>query len=424
MSLSNSDKEALEFHAKAEGKVRMELTQAIRTRKDLALTYTPGVAAASAAVAEHPEEVWRLTGRGRRIAIVTDGSAVLGLGDIGPEAALPVMEGKAALIKEFADIDAFPLCLSERDPEKFVAAVRALEPSVAGILLEDIAAPRCFLIEDALKEHMNIPVMHDDQHGTAVVVLAGLMNALKVRGSGWDSGSDTSLRHAEQPDSFVSSRVAQAPKGRSAYRGTKHVAPQGVAIVLSGAGAAGTAIARILLSQGFSNIVVCDRKGIISRKRSDLDAFKGFLAAATNPENLEGNLTDAMKGADIFIGVSAPNLVTEDMVRSMQKDPIIFALANPDPEIHPEVAKKAGAIVVATGRSDFPNQVNNLLAFPGIFRGALDARAKKITEAMKLAAANALASYLAKPTTEQILPDPLDRGVVKTIAEATRKRWI
>lgn len=387
----------------------MTVTKPVSSRADLALTYTPGVAAASGEIARNPAEVWRLTGRRNRVAIVTDGSAVLGLGSIGPEAALPVMEGKAALMLQFAGIDAFPLCLATKNTDEFLTTVRALAPSVSGILLEDIAAPACFVIEDQLKKDLKIPVMHDDQHGTAVVVLAGLMNALKVRGSG--SGSANSLRHAER-----SSEAAIHESLRGAQ--SKHVVPTNITIVISGAGAAGTAIARILLSQGFTNLLVCDHKGVISRKRTDLDAFKGFLAAATNPENREGTLADAMKEADVFIGVSVGNIVSEEMVRAMAKDPIVFALANPTPEIPHEAAKRAGAAVVATGRSDFPNQVNNLLAFPGIFRGALDARAPAITEEMKLAAAEALAHYIKEPIAEQILPDPLDQGVVRAVAAA------
>jgi malate dehydrogenase (oxaloacetate-decarboxylating) len=335
-----------------------------------------------------------LTGRGNTVAIVSDGSAVLGLGDIGPEAALPVMEGKAMLLKEFADIDAVPLCLRTGNVEELIGAAKALEPTFGGILLEDIASPRCFEVEEALQQALSIPVFHDDQHGTAVVVLAGLMNALRVTGK-------TSL----------------VPR-RPVTRWTSDDPSSDVRIIISGAGAAGTAVARMLLSQGLRNITICDRKGIISRKRTDLNAYKTFLAAATNPENLEGTLADAMRGADIFIGVSAPGLVTEGMVRSMAKDPIVFALANPDPEILPDVAHRAGAAIVATGRSDFPNQVNNLLAFPGIMRGALDIRAKSITEAMKRAASEALAAYVKEPTAEQILPSTLDHTVAKVVAEA------
>lgn len=400
MTSAPTPKEALRYHRELRGKLCISVKKSISSRGDLSLAYTPGVAAPCREIVGHPERVFDYTGRGNAVAIITDGSAVLGLGDIGPEAALPVMEGKAALMKEFAGIDAYPLCLRTQDKGEFIAAVAALEPSFGGILLEDIAAPQCFEIEEALKKELSIPVFHDDQHGTAVVVLAGLMNALKV-----------------------TSRMNNK-KLRMENKGVK--------IVISGAGAAGTAIARMLLSQGFRNILVVDRKGIIARKRNDLNAYKTFLAAATNPENVEGTLAEAMRGADVFIGVSAPGLVTEAMISTMNDAPIVFALANPEPEILPEVAKRAGAAVVATGRSDFPNQVNNLLAFPGIMRGALalhrreasgaglDSRSVQITEEMKLAAAKALASYIREPTAEQILPDPLDRGVVKVVADAVR----
>ena len=397
--------QSLTLHKKLRGKISLQVKSPITSQEDLSLIYTPGVAAPCKEIAKEKGKVWEYTGRGNAVAIVTDGSAVLGLGDIGPEAALPVMEGKAALFKKFADIDAYPICLAAKEVEDIVHIVRALEPTFGGINLEDISAPRCFDIEERLKEKLHIPVFHDDQHGTAIVVLAGLMNALKVaRRSPTCSTPGTGV----SPDH-------------------KHLK-----IVISGAGSAGVAIARILLSQEIKNIFVVDRSGIISRKRDDLDSVKTFLAAATNPDNVEGTLEDAMKNADVFIGVSAPGIVTKEMVQSMNTDPIVFAMANPDPEIMPEEAKKAGAAVVATGRSDYPNQVNNLLAFPGVFRGALDALALKrakgsasgraqITEAMKLAAAKALAAYISSPTAEEILPNPLDRGVAKAVAAAVRK---
>ena len=359
----------------------MALTEPISSREMLAKTYTPGVAVPARDIAENPELVWELTGRRNRVAVVSDGSAVLGLGNVGPLAALPVMEGKAALFKEFADIDAFPICLATQNTDEIVQAVKAIAPSFGGINLEDIAAPRCFQVEEILKRELDIPVFHDDQHGTAIVVLAALMNALKVT-------------------------------GRSSHD---------VKIVISGAGAAGTAIARMLLSQGFSHILVVDRQGIIHRDRDDLNCeAKMFLAAATNPENMKGSLKEAINGSDVFIGVSTANLVTKDMVRSMAKDPIVFALANPDPEIMPGDAKEAGALIVASGRSDFPNQVNNLLAFPGVFRGALDSGAKEITQEMKLAAAKALAACVENPTAEKILPDPLEKGITMKVAEAVK----
>lgn len=361
----------------------MALTEPISSREMLAKTYTPGVAVPARDIAENPELVWELTGRRNRVAVVSDGSAVLGLGNVGPLAALPVMEGKAALFKEFADIDAFPICLATQNTDEIVQAVKAIAPSFGGINLEDIAAPRCFQVEEILKRELDIPVFHDDQHGTAIVVLAALMNALKVT-------------------------------GRSSHD---------VKIVISGAGAAGTAIARMLLSQGFSHILVVDRQGIIHRDRDDLNCeAKMFLAAATNPENMKGSLKEAINGSDVFIGVSTANLVTKDMVRSMAKDPIVFALANPDPEIMPGDAKEAGAAIIASGRSDLlGTQVNNLLAFPGVFRGALDSGAKEITQVMKLAAAKALAACVENPTAEKILPDPLEKGVAMKVAEAVKK---
>jgi malate dehydrogenase (oxaloacetate-decarboxylating) len=377
-----SDEQILEAHRKFKGKVSVELTTPISSKDDLALAYTPGVAVASNAIASDTNKVWELTGRRNRVAIVSDGTAVLGLGNIGPEAAMPVMEGKAALFKQFADVDAFPICLATQDTDEIIATVKALAPSFGGINLEDISAPRCFEIEETLKRELSIPVFHDDQHGTAIVLLAALINAFKLT--------------------------------KRSFESTK--------IVINGAGAAGTAIARILLSQGAKNILILDRKGIIHRKRSDLNSeAKTFLAAATNPENVEGSLEDAMKGADVFIGVSAPGLVNASMIQSMNDDPIIFAMANPDPEIMPEEAKKAGAVIVATGRSDYPNQVNNILAFPGIFRAALDAEAEDITEDMKLAAAHALSECVDDLSPEKILPDPLEEGIAQKVAEAVTK---
>jgi malate dehydrogenase (oxaloacetate-decarboxylating) len=376
---------ALELHRQLRGKIHIAGKLPLRSREDLALAYTPGVAAACEEITRNPEAVWEVTGRWNSIAIVTDGSAVLGLGDRGPEAALPVMEGKALLFKELADIDAVPLCLHTRDPREIIRTIQLLEPTFGGVNLEDISAPRCFEVEETLKNTLAIPIFHDDQHGTAVVVLAALMNAMRVR--------------------------YQAGVRRQDHENV---------IVISGAGAAGTAIARMLLAQGMTNLLVVDRRGIITRTRSDLSAHKTFLAATTNPQGIEGTLTDALRGADVFIGVSVPKLVTEDMLRSMNAHPIVFALANPEPEISREQALAAGAAVVATGRSDDPNQVNNLLAFPGIFRGALDMRAKAITEEMNLAAAKALAASVSDVQPDRILPDPLDRSTVQAIAQAVK----
>ncbi len=399
------------FHRKAKGKIRTMLTEAISSKETLAKTYTPGVAIPALDIAGNPELVWELTGRRNRVAVVSDGSAVLGLGNIGPLAALPVMEGKAALFKEFADIDAFPICLATQDVDEIVQAVKAIAPSFGGINLEDIAAPRCFAVEEILKRELDIPVFHDDQHGTAIVVLAALINALRVR----------------EPLSSSAARSA-ASRGCTSLDSltpVRSLEKSDIRIVISGAGAAGTAIASMLLSQGLSHILVVDRTGIINRDRDDLNSkAKMFLAAATNPENCKGSLVEAMKGSDVFIGVSTANLVTKDMVRSMAEDPIVFALANPDPEIMPDDAKEAGAFIVASGRSDFPNQVNNLLAFPGVFRGALDSGAKEITQEMKLAAAKALAACVENPTAEKILPDPLEKEIALRVADAVKNEAI
>lgn len=374
----------LAFHKNLRGKIGIQVKTKITTKEELALAYTPGVGEVSKAIAVDPETVWTYTNRGNTVAVVTDGTAVLGLGDIGPEAALPVMEGKALLFKEFADIDAFPLCLKTKDSDEIVAIIKALEPGLGGVNLEDISAPRCFQIEERLKAEMKIPVFHDDQHGTAVVVLAGLINAAKVV-----SKNLTSLK-----------------------------------VVISGAGAAGTAIAKILYSQGIKDIIMVDRQGIISKDRlteGSLNQEKEKLLAFTNPKNQVGDYDEAFTDRDVFIGVSGPNLVRGEHIKAMSNQSIVFALANPTPEIMPAVAKAAGAAVVATGRSDFPNQINNVLAFPGIFRGALDARALSITEEMKLAAAHALASYITNPTPDMIIPDALDKAVAQKVARAVQE---
>lgn len=371
---------ALDFHRKLKGKIEITVKAKVDTREELSLAYTPGVAEPCKEIAEDVNKVWDYTGRGNLVAVVTDGTAVLGLGDIGPEAAIPVMEGKALLFKEFAGIDAVPLCLRTKNVDEIVMIVKALEPSFGGINLEDISAPRCFEVEDRLKAEMTIPVFHDDQHGTAVVVLAGLINAVKVTGKDL-----TTLK-----------------------------------VAMSGSGAAGTAIAKILYSQGIKDVVMLDRHGVISSKRDDLNEAKKGLLSFTNPSDIVGSFHEALIGRDVFIGVSGPGVLTADHVRTMSDKPIIFALANPTPEIMPDEAKQAGAYVVATGRSDFPNQINNVLAFPGIFRGALDARAKAVTEAMKLAAAHALANYVTNPASDNIIPDPLDKKVTQAVAEAVR----
>ena len=372
--------ESLELHKRLKGKISLGVKTPISSRHDLSLAYTPGVAAACKEIAKDISQVWNYTSRGNWVAVVTDGTAVLGLGDIGPEAGLPVMEGKAVLFKEFAGVDAFPIALNTKDPEEIINIVKAIAPSFGGINLEDISAPRCFYIEERLKKELAIPVMHDDQHGTAIVVLAGLINALKC-----------------------TNRTFETTK-----------------FVISGAGAAGVAITKILLSQGVKNIVVVDTKGAISSSRTDLTDIKEWLATNTNPEQKEGTLADAMVGADVFIGVSAPGIVSQEMVKSMNNDSIVFLLSNPTPEIMPDLAKEAGARIVATGRSDFPNQINNVLAFPGVFRGVLDIRASAITEEMKLAAAHALANYVVNPDEEHIIPDCLDKGVAMVVADAVK----
>ncbi len=373
--------ESLKLHKEKQGKIFLGVKTPIASREDLSLAYTPGVAEPCREIAKDVEKVWDYTSRRNWVAVVSDGTAVLGLGDIGPEAGLPVMEGKAVLFKEFGGVDAFPICLRTKNPDEIVAIVKALEPSFGGINLEDISAPRCFEIEERLKASMGIPVFHDDQHGTAIVVLAGLINALKIVGKKFEE----------------------------------------IKIVVAGAGAAGIAVSKILLSYGVKNIILTDSRGIISKERTDLNDSKKKILEATNPENIFGGLAEAMRGADVFIGVSAPGIVSEEMVKSMNRNAIVFAMSNPTPEIMPELAKQAGARIVATGRSDFPNQINNVLAFPGVFRGALDARAKQITEAMKLATARALAEYVQNPTEDKIIPDPLDKNIAMVVAEAVKK---
>lgn len=371
--------DVFEYHSKSKGKIKIETSSPIENTEDLSLAYTPGVAEISKAIAENPEKVYEYTIKPHTVAIVSDGSAVLGLGNIGAKAAIPVMEGKAALFKTFAEIDAFPICIESQTPSEIISIVKNIAPVFGGVNLEDIAAPRCFEIEEALQD-LGIPVMHDDQHGTAVVVLAGLINAAKVVGKNLND----------------------------------------LNVVVNGSGAAGTAIAK-LLSAKVKNVIVVDSKGIITNSRNDLNPYKKHLAELTNKENLSGSLKDAMKGADVFVGVSKANLLASDDIGLMANNPIVFALANPVPEISPDDAKKGGAKVVATGRSDMPNQVNNSLAFPGIFKGALEIRAPKITEGMKLAAAEALAALVAEPSAEKIVPKPFDTEIAEAVAEAVKK---
>lgn len=368
--------QALVFHAKYKGKLAIKVNPPIKNVSDMVLAYTPGVAAVSEAIARNKEQVYDYTIKGHTIAVVSDGSAVLGLGNIGAEAALPVMEGKAALFKTLAGLDAFPICLSTQDAKEIIKIVRSIAPVFGGINLEDISAPRCFEIEEALQD-LGIPVMHDDQHGAAVVVLAGLINACKVVGKRLED----------------------------------------LKVVVLGAGAAGSGVAKILANKVF-DVIVLDSKGIISRSNLNLDKYKQQLANLTNKKNKIGSLQDALTGADVFIGLSKGNLLTAKDIKLMSQKAIVFALANPVPEIMPDEAKKGGAVIVATGRSDFPNQINNALAFPGVFKGALSIRAKRITEEMKIKAAEALALLVKKPAVNKIISTPLDKGVVETVAKA------
>ncbi|MDP4146879.1 MAG: malic enzyme-like NAD(P)-binding protein [Bacillota bacterium] len=379
----NYFEESLKLHEKSIGKIEVKSKVEVATREDLSLAYTPGVAEPCRKIHENEENVYKYTSKGNLVAVVTDGTAVLGLGDIGPKAGLPVMEGKAILFKEFADVDAFPICLDTKNIDEIVKTVKLIAPGFGGINLEDIGAPRCFEVEERLKKELDIPVFHDDQHGTAVVVLAGLINALKV----------------------VNKKI------------------EDLKVVVNGAGAAGTAIAKLLLSSGVKNLIACDRVGILYRGMENVDDAKKELAKVTNPDNITGTLADALVDADVFIGVSAPGVVSQAMIKTMNKDSIFFAMANPTPEIMPEEAKAAGARVIGTGRSDFPNQVNNVLAFPGIFRGALDVRAKEINEEMKIAAAYAIAAMVKDEdlNEDNVIPYALDRAVAANVAEAVIK---
>ena len=371
-------KKALELHEKYKGKIDIKCDMPLNNREDLAVAYTPGVAQPCLEIAKDPENAYKYTSKGHLVAIVTDGSAVLGLGNIGGMAGMPVMEGKAALFKRFGGVDGFPICLSTQNTEEIIAAVRAIAPTFGGINLEEISAPRCFEIEERLERELDIPVFHDDQHGTAIVVTAALINALKIVGK-------------EMKD---------------------------IKVALSGPGAAGTAIIKMLQHCGVKNIVACDSRGIIFRGREGLDAHKTLLAQTTNPENASGSLADAVRGADVFVGVSAPGILTAEMVKTMAEKPVIFAMANPVPEIGYEEALAAGAAVVGTGRSDFPNQINNVLAFPGIFRGALDCGAREINYDMKTAAAAAIAELVLPEqlSPEYIIPDPFDPRVAENVA--------
>jgi len=376
----NYFEESLKLHEKNKGKIEVISKIKVETRDDLSLAYTPGVAEPCRKIHENEDDVYKYTSKGNLVAVVTDGSAVLGLGNIGPKAALPVMEGKSILFKEFANVDAFPICIDSQDVEDIVRTVKLIAPGLGGINLEDISAPRCFEVEERLKKELDIPVFHDDQHGTAIVVLAGLINALKI----------------------VNKKIEE------------------LKIVINGAGAAGTAISNLLQAAGAKNILVCDRTGVLYTGRDKMNDAKNALAKVTNPKNEKGSLGDALVGADVFIGVSSADAVKPEMVKSMAKDSIILAMANPVPEIMPDAAKKAGARVIGTGRSDFPNQINNVIVFPGVFRGALDVRAREINLDMKLAAAYAIADYIDEKdlNEDNIIPSALDKNVAKAVAKA------
>lgn len=376
--MSEIYQESLNLHRLHQGKLATNSKVPLKSKHDLALAYTPGVAEACRVIVEKKEEAANLTIKGNTVAIISDGSAVLGLGNIGPLAALPVMEGKCILFKEFANLDAFPICLDTQDQEEIIKTIKYIAPAFGAINLEDISAPRCFEIEKRLKEELNIPIMHDDQHGTATVVLAALINSLKLQGAKKET----------------------------------------VKIVINGAGSAGSAIADLLTQYGFQNIIIHDKQGAIYSGRNDLNENKTYLAKITNPKQLKGSLAENLIQADVFIGVSAPAILNQKMIKTMASKAIIFALANPIPEIMPEEAKEAGAFIIATGRSDYPNQINNVLAFPGIFRGALDNKTKKIEDKMLIRAAQNLADLVTDLNQNNILPDPFDPRVVKSIAQA------
>lgn len=378
-------KESLKLHEKNKGKLAVVSKVPLKTKEDLSIAYTPGVAEPCLEISKNQEMVYKYTPKGNTVAIISDGSAVLGLGNIGAKAAIPVMEGKALLFKAFADIDAVPICIETQDTEEIIMIAKNISPTLGGINLEDIAAPRCFEIERRLQELVDIPVFHDDQHGTAIVVAAAVINALKLVGKKLEE----------------------------------------IKVVINGAGAAGTAVVKMLKALGIDDIIICDSKGIISNFNINTSEIKQQLAALTNREGLTGTLEDAVRGRDLFIGVSRPKMLSNEMVKTMAKDPVIFALANPEPEITPDLAKEAGAAIIGTGRSDYPNQVNNVLAFPGVFKGALKVRASRITEEMKVAAAYAIAEMIPdnKLSADYIIPNAFDIGVTDAVAKAVGEAW-
>lgn len=378
--------QALEKHYEWQGKLEVVSRAKIETREDLSLAYTPGVAQPCLEIAKDPELSYKLTRRNNLVAVITDGTAVLGLGDIGGLAGMPVMEGKCCLFKEFADVDAFPLCIKSKDPDEIVRTIELISDSFGGINLEDISAPRCFEIEAKLKERLDIPVFHDDQHGTAIVVGAAMLNAVKLAGK----------------------------------------KPQDITVVINGAGSAGIAIGKFLLKLGVGDLIMVDLCGILNRDEAYENPAHAEMAQLSNKKNIKGSLADAMKGADVFVGVSKPNLVSPEMVQSMADKPVLFPMANPDPEITYDLAKQSGAYIVGTGRSDYPNQINNVLVFPGVFKGALSVRAKAITEEMKLAAAHAIADYIPedKLTVDNIIPSALDKSVADAVAKAVADEWV
>ncbi|WP_428235845.1 NAD(P)-dependent malic enzyme [Gracilimonas sp.] len=381
MSKKDYAKLAIEAHQKHKGKISIEPKMPLETKDDLSIAYTPGVAKPCEEIAEDKEKAYNYTAKGNMVAVVSDGSAVLGLGNIGPEASLPVMEGKSVLFKKFANVDAFPIVLDTQDTDQIVQTVKMIAPGFGGINLEDISAPRCFEIERRLKEELNIPVFHDDQHGTAIVTLAGMYNAMRLTGK-------------KLEDLYV---------------------------VVNGSGAAGVAIVNLLFEAGVKDVVMCDSRGIIHKERTDLNDTKKRMAEITNKGHRIGQLKDAISGSDAFIGVSVPGVLTQDMVKTMNKDPMIFAMSNPIPEIMPEDAKAAGAAIVATGRSDFPNQINNVLAFPGIFRGALDARTTNLTTKMFITAAKAIADCVDDLSADKIIPSPFDERVAQQVAKSIKE---